>query len=215
VLCWTTKAHDALVQALNAANCSYCPYTHCPSGVALLAKDGAIYCGGCIESCAYNPSISPLQVAVIALIIKGGDIDSITHAVLVERENNLPGFISQEVCSKAVLKGLAPKVQLQVVQMHAQLRDADAHSHQDPKDPTDPIVGGTEEYLTPLPTDCVPTEQPDTHLSLASTTSLPPPPQERAVKLEKQITATQSPKRKKLEIEEHQVKSVSRHCFKS
>ena len=50
---------------------SYTPYTRCPAGMALLTKDGSIFNGGAIESCAYNPTINPLQAACITLAAKG------------------------------------------------------------------------------------------------------------------------------------------------
>ena len=43
--------------ALQEARESYCPYSHCPAGVALITEDGDVYGGGYMESCAYNPSM--------------------------------------------------------------------------------------------------------------------------------------------------------------
>ena len=39
--------------------------------MALLTDDGSIFSGGAIESCAYNPTINPLQAACILLAAKG------------------------------------------------------------------------------------------------------------------------------------------------
>jgi cytidine deaminase len=45
----------------------YAMCSQSPSGLALLTADGAVHAGGAIESCAYNPSMSPLQVNLPAL----------------------------------------------------------------------------------------------------------------------------------------------------
>jgi len=48
--------------ALEAANQSYCPYSGCPSGVALEMSDGSVYAGAYAENAAFNPSLQPMQV---------------------------------------------------------------------------------------------------------------------------------------------------------
>ena len=53
-------------QALQSARDCYTPYTRCPAGMALITEAG-IYSGGVIESCAYNPTINPLQAACITM----------------------------------------------------------------------------------------------------------------------------------------------------
>ncbi len=58
-------------QALLSAQESYTPYTRCPAGMGLVTQDGSVYRGGVIESCAYNPTINPLQAACITLAAKG------------------------------------------------------------------------------------------------------------------------------------------------
>ena len=49
----------------------YCPYTHCPSGAAIVTVDGGIFAGGYVESAAYNPGLPPFQAAVVAAIVGG------------------------------------------------------------------------------------------------------------------------------------------------
>lgn len=48
---------EAAQLALQEAQESYCPYSNCPAGVALITEDGEVYGGGYMESCAYNPSM--------------------------------------------------------------------------------------------------------------------------------------------------------------
>jgi cytidine deaminase len=76
---------DVITAALQAANTSYSPYSHSYAGVALKTSDGGIYTGSVAENAAFNPSMSPLEAAVVALTINGGKIyGDITDAVLVE-----------------------------------------------------------------------------------------------------------------------------------
>lgn len=66
-------------QALQSAQESYTPYTRCPAGMALVTGDSSVYRGGVIESCAYNPTINPLQAACITLAAKGRGAFSQVH----------------------------------------------------------------------------------------------------------------------------------------
>ena len=77
---------DPVVQAaLAAANASYAPYTSSYAGVALKTSDGEIYAGQVAENAAFNPSMSPLEQAIVNLVIGGGKIFAdIVDAVLVE-----------------------------------------------------------------------------------------------------------------------------------
>jgi cytidine deaminase len=76
---------DVTQAALQAANTSYSPYSFSYAGVALKTHDGGIYTGSVAENAAFNPSMSPLEAAVIALTINGGKTyGDITDAVLVE-----------------------------------------------------------------------------------------------------------------------------------
>lgn len=76
-----------LAAALEAANGSHAPYTNSPSGVALLTKKGKIFSGSYMESVAYNPSLPPLQAALVAFVARdGGSYEDIVRAILVEKE---------------------------------------------------------------------------------------------------------------------------------
>ena len=80
------SSDDPVVQAaLQAANASYAPYTSSYAGVALKTRDGEIFAGRIAENAAFNPSMSPLEQAVVNLIIGGGKtFADIVDAVLVE-----------------------------------------------------------------------------------------------------------------------------------
>ena len=95
---------DLADAALAAANASYAPYTHAYAGVALRTRDGAIFRGSLAENAAYNPSMSPLEAAIVNMVISGGKTYAdIAEAVLVEAL----GPISQEGATRAVLGTIA------------------------------------------------------------------------------------------------------------
>ena len=107
------KSSDELtVAALEAARKSYAPYTKAYSGVAIDAGPGRIYKGSYIENAAFNPSLSPLQTALAALIVAGDNYSAISRVALVELEG---AAISQKSVAEAALSTIAPAVKLQVV----------------------------------------------------------------------------------------------------
>jgi cytidine deaminase len=104
---------DALnLAALDAARKSYAPYTKAHSGVAIGTRPGHTYKGSYIENAAYNPSLPPLQTALVALITAGESYSAISDVVLVEVEG---APISQKSAAEAVLSAIAPAVKLRVL----------------------------------------------------------------------------------------------------
>ena len=81
-----SETDDLALEALRAANLSYAPYSRAFAGVALRLDDGTIAIGAYAENAAFNPSMSPLQVALSSLNLAGGDFAKIEEAVLVEAE---------------------------------------------------------------------------------------------------------------------------------
>lgn len=76
---------EAAYEALKECEKSYSPYSRCPAGAAILTSDGGVYAGGYIESAAYNPSMLPLQSAIIDAVIDGMPCYSeMKGAILVE-----------------------------------------------------------------------------------------------------------------------------------
>jgi cytidine deaminase len=104
---------DALnAAALDAACRSYAPYSKSPAGVAIRTNDGRIFQGCYIENVAFNPSLSPLQTAVVQLIAAGQAYSAISAATLVEVQDSK---ISQRAVTETVLAALAPQLKLKVV----------------------------------------------------------------------------------------------------
>ena len=96
--------NDALAQAaLAAANRSHAPYSNAHSGVALETADGTIYAGRYAENAAFNPSLPPLQAALILLNLSGGDCLDIRRAVLAEPQE---AIISQWDATRVTLAAL-------------------------------------------------------------------------------------------------------------
>lgn len=95
---------DELEQAaLAAANQSHAPYSNAHSGVALEAEDGTIYTGRYAENAAFNPSLPPLQAALILMNVSGGDCQKVSRAVLAEPES---AILTQWDATRATLGAL-------------------------------------------------------------------------------------------------------------
>ncbi|XP_073154682.1 cytidine deaminase 1 [Henckelia pumila] len=103
--------------ALEAANSAHAPYSGCPSGVALMDCEGKVHRGSYIESAAYNPSLGPVQAALVAYVAEGGGgYERIVAAVLVEKE---VAKVKQEDTARMILKAISPKCELKVFYCHS------------------------------------------------------------------------------------------------
>jgi cytidine deaminase len=78
-------AGDELARkALQSARMSYAPYSKAYAGIALRTAGGAIVTGAYAENAAFNPSMSPLEVALSQLNLQGVAFEEIADAVLVQ-----------------------------------------------------------------------------------------------------------------------------------
>ncbi|KAJ1408157.1 Cytidine/deoxycytidylate deaminase, zinc-binding domain [Sesbania bispinosa] len=94
------------VAALEAANKSHAPYSDSPSGVALVDSRGKVYKGSYVESAAFNPSLGPVQAAVVAFVAGGGgEYGEIVGAVLVEKDG---AAVKQEQTARLILHSISP-----------------------------------------------------------------------------------------------------------
>ncbi|KAL6777495.1 CDD1 [Auxenochlorella protothecoides x Auxenochlorella symbiontica] len=102
--------------ALAAAARCHAPYSLCRSGVALrLGAElaGPAVSGGYVESVAYNPSLGPLQCALVCMRLRGhADWSRIEEVVLVEDRQ---ASVSQEAVTAATLRAIAPRARLHIV----------------------------------------------------------------------------------------------------
>ncbi|EJL3956439.1 cytidine deaminase [Vibrio parahaemolyticus] len=104
---------DALIQqAVEAMNMSHAPYTNNLSGLALELANGRVFKGAYAENAAFNPSLPPLQVALIQVLLAGETFDSIKAAGLVE---NSKGKISHLADTQSTLEALNPDIPVSFV----------------------------------------------------------------------------------------------------
>ncbi|KAH7283952.1 hypothetical protein KP509_34G032200 [Ceratopteris richardii] len=109
----SNPAESLVAAALEAANRSHAPYTNSPSGVALLVKNGKIFSGSYMESVAYNPSLPPMQAALVSFVTNGeGSYEDIVQAVLVERERAAVQFADT---TKLILDKISQNCEFHVV----------------------------------------------------------------------------------------------------
>lgn len=98
-----------IISALQAANTSYSPYTSDFSGICIQTNYGS-YKGSYAENAAYNPSMSPLEAALVLLTMSGDAYTNIQRIVLVEAANNK---CSQKSATIDVMSSIAPGVNLE------------------------------------------------------------------------------------------------------
>ncbi|MFV0447172.1 MAG: cytidine deaminase [Vibrio sp.] len=105
---YSCEDSNPLVQsAVSALNTSYAPYSENLSGVALQSTSGKCYLGAYAENAAFNPSLPPLQVALIQMRMAGESFDNIEAAALAELNK---GSVSHLVDTKATLASLNPQL---------------------------------------------------------------------------------------------------------
>ena len=106
-----SRSDDPFVlEAKEAAQNSYAPYTQNNAGCAIITVDGKKYTGRYAENAAFNPTLSALHTAIIRMTMdQPGSETSIRRAVLVER----PTSISQRSVCKLLLQTLAPNISLE------------------------------------------------------------------------------------------------------
>ncbi|MDA0147678.1 cytidine deaminase [Vibrio sp. LaRot3] len=103
-----SEENDPLIQkALSALNRSHAPYTHNLSGVALSLSNGRLYTGAYAENAAFNPSLPPLQVAIIQLLLDGQSLEDIESAALAEMAD---GSISHLADTQSTLEAINPDI---------------------------------------------------------------------------------------------------------
>jgi cytidine deaminase len=104
---------ESVAQAARyAAANAYAPYTNSPSGVAIRSRRGNVYRGSYIENAAFNPSLPPLQVALVAMAMASEEFGDIAEVVLAEASNN---SISQLNATKSVLSVIAPRAEFRLL----------------------------------------------------------------------------------------------------
>lgn len=110
---FSSEESDELVSvALSALNKSHAPYTKDHSGIAIKAKSGEIVSGSYAENAAFNPSLPPLQVALVQLQMSGISFTNIEEVALAEMEQ---GSISHLADTQATLEAIDPDIPIRYV----------------------------------------------------------------------------------------------------
>ncbi|MGL4205101.1 MAG: cytidine deaminase [Aeromonadaceae bacterium] len=91
---------ELLALARHAATLSYAPYSQSYAGVALTSRDGDYFVGRYAENAAFNPSLPPLQSALIMLRMAGHSPEKMQRAALVEAK---AGLISHRPSTEMLL----------------------------------------------------------------------------------------------------------------
>jgi cytidine deaminase len=108
----THKSEDEVVlAALDAASHAYAPYTNSLAGCAVRTRSGRTFAGSYLENAAFNPSLSPMQSALVNLVVAGEQFAAMTRVVLVEQKS---AMISQRPSAEVVLHSIAPGIRVEV-----------------------------------------------------------------------------------------------------
>ena len=90
---------------LDAGTHAHAPYSGAPSAVVLRAGDGRLVGAGCVESVAFNPSVSALQAALVELVAARIDPSDIAEGWLASADG---GAVDPEPGFRALLRAIAP-----------------------------------------------------------------------------------------------------------
>ncbi len=106
-----TPMDDAtIIEALLAAEKSYAPYTMNFTGCAIQTGTGEIYRGRYVETAAYNPSLTPLQSAILCMNMAMIEPDRIIRRVVMVEK---PTIISQRRAVEILLGSWAHEIELE------------------------------------------------------------------------------------------------------
>jgi len=109
----TSDSSDELIQqAVHALNMSHSPYTKNHSGVAIRTTDGVIVRGSYAENAAFNPSLPPLQVALVQVLLTGKTFADIESVALVEM---LESSMSHLIDTQGTMEAISPDVPVEYV----------------------------------------------------------------------------------------------------
>ena len=108
---------DVLLKAaISAANSSYSPYSNSPSGLSFRTRQGTVFAGSYVESAAYNPSLPPLQNAIVAMISQGSHyVYSDIQEVILAEIKGAPVQYSGSI--KMILEKIAPEASFMTVSL--------------------------------------------------------------------------------------------------
>ncbi|RYE85869.1 MAG: cytidine deaminase [Hyphomicrobiales bacterium] len=107
---WSLSVEDRLLR--EAGERAHTPYSKCPAAVVLTLADGSRLAGSAIESVAFNPTMGPLQAALIDLLAHGRNYSEIASAVLGTVRG---GAVDYAASVGELLGRVAPQAKLEVI----------------------------------------------------------------------------------------------------
>lgn len=110
---WPALGSEEPISAdlLCAGRLSHAPYSKCPGAILLTLADGAQVTGFAIESVAFNPTIGPLQSAMVNLLAHGYQADDIRS---VELGTVVGGAVDYSKSTAELLTAIAPQAHLTI-----------------------------------------------------------------------------------------------------
>lgn len=103
---------ELAARLLWAGKRSYAPYSKGPAAVVLTLADGNYLTGSTIESVAYNPTIGPLQAALIELFAHGFGFGDVVEATLAAHQG---GAVDYAPATVDAIERLMPGVSFKFV----------------------------------------------------------------------------------------------------
>jgi cytidine deaminase len=120
---WTGLAIDAesappdiAAALLEAGERAHAPYSEAPSAVGLRLVDGRIVAAGCVESVAFNPTITAAQAAMVELAAARAWGAEVAGAWLAKTAG---GAVDPEPAFRSLVGAVAPTAGLRVVEWRA------------------------------------------------------------------------------------------------
>ena len=107
---------DVAAELLAAGSRAHAPYSAAPSAVVLRLRDRRLLSAGCVESVAFNPSVTAMQAALVEAAAARTDAAEITDAWLGRTEG---GSVDPEAGFRALLRAVAPNAKAIVVDWRA------------------------------------------------------------------------------------------------
>jgi cytidine deaminase len=131
------SADPVVAVALDAAECSYAPYSAGFAGVAVSTSQ-AIYVGRYAETIAFNPSVEPLTAAIAVMAIANVEPAAIERVVLVQTESR----VNHEANARRLLALVADSS----LEVHEAVAQADRASYESRPERPDEFWTGAETW---------------------------------------------------------------------
>ena len=105
-----SPASGAIADAVLAAGRhAHAPYSKCPGAVVLELSGGQLIAGASVESVAFNPTVGPLQSALVELLAEGREYGEIEAATL---GTVIGGAVDYSFSTRELLGKVAPAARL-------------------------------------------------------------------------------------------------------